>query len=352
MTAVFKFNDRDWERIEKAWNAWWAGELQRPLVIIENPVRGRTHRELTHRFLAEDPIETVLDFFQARLERTAIYGDAWPKWFPFYGAGVVAAFLDAQLHCAPDTETIWFEPPPVGHRDAGVFKFDENNFWWQRVSALTQIAVDRWGSQVCLGITDLGGNLDILASLYGSQKLLFGFHDRPEKILRESLEISRLWLKFYNRLYEITSQTRRGSSPWAPIWAPGKCYMLQSDLSAMISPKMFERFVLPDLNRCCDALEYPFYHMDGVGQIPHLDHLLSIKRLRGVQWIPGAGQPDPEHWLALLQRIRQAGKLCQLFVSAEGARTIVRELGGKGFAFYITEALSKRDAQALIEEII
>jgi hypothetical protein len=43
--------------------------------------------------------------------------------------------------------------------------------------------------------------------------------------------------------------------------------------------------------------------------------------------------------------------LCQLFVSAEGARTIARELGGKGFAFYILEALSERDAQALIDEI-
>lgn len=42
-----------------------------------------------------------------------------------------------------------------------------------------------------------------------------------------------------------------------------------------------------------------------------------------------------EAWLPLLKRIRDAGKLCQVFVTFEGARTIARALGGKGFAFCI-----------------
>ena len=44
----------------------------------------------------------------------------------------------------------------------------------------------------------------------------------------------------------------------------------------------------------------------------------------------------PSNWLPLLKRIRDAGKLCQLYVSPEGARTIIRELGGRGFALHIT----------------
>lgn len=63
--------------------------------------------------------------------------------------------------------------------------------------------------------------------------------------------------------------------------------------------------------------------------------LLSIPRLRGIQWIPGAGQPPPHAWLPLLKRIRDGGKLCQVFVSPEGARTIVKHLGGKGFLLVI-----------------
>jgi len=37
----------------------------------------------------------------------------------------------------------------------------------------------------------------------------------------------------------------------------------------------------------------------------------------------------------LLQRIREGGKLCQVFVSPEGALEIVRNLGGKGFLLAI-----------------
>jgi 5-methyltetrahydrofolate--homocysteine methyltransferase len=120
--------------------------------------------------------------------------------------------------------------------------------------------------------------------------------------------------------------------------------MLQSDVAYMISPRMFERFVLPDLAACCDAIPYPFYHMDGKGQIPHLEMLLSLPRLRGIQWIPGEGAAPPEAWLPLLQRIRAAGKLCQLYVTADGALEIARALGGAGFAFFINDDLTAAEA--------
>ncbi len=46
--------------------------------------------------------------------------------------------------------------------------------------------------------------------------------------------------------------------------------MLQSDFAYMLSPSMFERFVLPDLETICNHLDYGFYHLDGKNQIPHL----------------------------------------------------------------------------------
>jgi hypothetical protein len=73
--------------------------------------------------------------------------------------------------------------------------------------------------------------------------------------------------------------------------------------------------------------------------------LLSLKRLRGSQWIPGDGAPPPEEWLTLLKRIRDGGKLVQLYVSPEGAHKIVRELGGWGFALYVNKVLSRSEAE-------
>ncbi|NBD37287.1 MAG: hypothetical protein GVY10_01805, partial [Verrucomicrobia bacterium] len=44
---------------------------------------------------------------------------------------------------------------------------------------------------------------------------------------------------------------------------------------------------------------------------------------------------QPEEYLDLLKRIRDAGKLCQVYVTPQGALKIQEELGGKGFAFQI-----------------
>ena len=47
--------------------------------------------------------------------------------------------------------------------------------------------------------------------------------------------------------------------------------------------------------------------MDGIGQIPHLDSLLKIDGIKGIQWVPGSGAPEEQNWDDLLTRILDAG---------------------------------------------
>jgi hypothetical protein len=164
-------------------------------------------------------------------------------------------------------------------------------------------------------------------------------------------EVTALWLKYYDELDALIYPVSRGRCPWAPIWSRGTTYMLQSDFSYMISPAMFDRFVMPDLCAICDHLDYGFYHLDGKGEIPHLPSLLSIKRLRGIQWVQGDGAPPHEEWLDLLKRILDGGKLCQIFTPCESALKIVSTLGGKGFMFTITDDMRGKDGEAFLKEM-
>jgi 5-methyltetrahydrofolate--homocysteine methyltransferase len=270
---------------------------------------------------------------------TRFYGDAFPWWWLNFGPGIVAGFLGATVHSVIEpSETVWFSSArhtPLAHLE---LNYDAANVWWLRVKELTAALVGRYGGDLVVSHTDLGGNLDILASFRGTQDLLFDLVDCPEEVDRLTREITQLWLHYYDELDAILQRSGRGTSSWTPIWSKGKTYMLQSDFAYMISPSMFERFVLPDLVACCEHLDHGFYHLDGKGQIRHLDLLLSIERLRGIQWIPGDGQSPPQEWLPLLKRIRDGGKLCQVFVTPEGARTIVKNLGGRGFLFVIQPA--------------
>ena len=352
MPIQIRFTDADWLRIQRDWNAWWAGELERPLVVLEitDPVPGADTSQFT-RWGLDTPVDEVLDNWQRLLEATHWLGDAFPKWWVNYGPGVMAAFQGSRVTWTPDTT--WFWPLEGVERLADIhLAYDGENPWWQRVYGMTRRAVERWGDQVLVGTTDLGGNLDILAALRSSEKLLLDLSDDPANVERLVGEITRLWIRYYDELEALTRTAGRGNACWGPVWSPGRGYMLQCDFSYMISPRMFGRFVLPDLKACCDALDYGFYHLDGKGEIPHLDQLLSIQRLRGVQWQPGDGQPMGDAWLPLLKRIRDGGKLCQVYVTRQGALTIQRELGGRGFIMHIVnDPMSKEEGEAFLQKV-
>lgn len=350
---TLNFTERDWDRIEHDTMAWWAGELDRPLIWLSttDPLSveeqggyfsksesGLTAQDMMSNYPLDMPVEQVIERYDAFFAATHYYADAFPWWFVNFGPGIVAGFLGANVHSVSGPpETVWFTPPQKTDIEALTLEYDPFNVWWQRVKELTAAIVARYDRRLAVSHTDLGGNLDILASFCETQGLLFDLVDHPEHVERLASQITALWLQYYDELDALIRPACRGTTTWAPSWSTGKTYMLQSDFAYMISPAMFERFVLPGLTACCEHLDHGFYHLDGVGQIPHLDMLLSIQRLRGIQWIPGRGQPQSDQWLPLLKRIRDGGKLCQIYVTPDGARRIVKNLGGKGFHLLIWE---------------
>jgi hypothetical protein len=334
------FTAADWDRIERNNLAWWAGELDRPLVYlaVTDPLPGHQAYSYQSNYPLDMPAEQVVERYAPLLEAIHFYADSFPWWWINFGPGIVAGFLGAVVNSVTDpSETVWFTPAQETPIEQLTLRYDPENPWWRRVQALTAAAVAHFGGQVAISHTDLGGNLDILASLTTTERLLLDVLEKPDEVARLVGQITALWLRYHAELDALIRPTCRGTSSWTPIWSPGKTYMLQCDFSYMIGPKMFERFVLPDLVACCDYLDHGFYHLDGKGEIPHLDLLLSIERLRGIQWIPGDGQPTPDQWLPLLKRIRQGDKLCQVFVSPAGALRIVRNLGGRGFLLVIND---------------
>ena len=52
------------------------------------------------------------------------------------------------------------------------------------MKAIYRAAVERWQGSVIIGMTDLGGNLDILSTFRPSEKLLLDLYDAPGEVLR------------------------------------------------------------------------------------------------------------------------------------------------------------------------
>jgi 5-methyltetrahydrofolate--homocysteine methyltransferase len=117
-------------------------------------------------------------------------------------------------------------------------------------------------------------------------------------------------IKVQKELQDITLKYNGGTNSWLNIWCPKKWYPLQCDFSAMLSPKWFDRFVLPDLITQSESLDYAIYHLDGPDELKYLDTLLKVPSIHGIQWVPGAGK-DPmcsESWYPVYRKIEAAGK--------------------------------------------
>lgn len=151
--------------------------------------------------------------------------------------------------------------------------------------------------------------------------------DEPGEVKRLVWEAHEAWHQYYTALNDVLQPVNPGYSDWSMIYSERPCYMLQSDFSYMIGTEMFEEFVRPELASSCRRLQRSFYHLDGKGQIAHLDSILNIPELSGVQWIPGAGAPDCRHWPEIYQKIAKADKRIQLMGGFDVLEVVSRQLG-------------------------
>jgi 5-methyltetrahydrofolate--homocysteine methyltransferase len=326
------FEPEKWDDIRETACRWWAGNLQRPLLYVTRKDRdpGRPEPRTPYRKYAAGydfhiPAEDIIDRWDWEISRLRFFGDAFPHFWPNFGAGVAAAFLGARVESRE--ETVWFHPDRNSEPAEMEFLFDPENPWFQRVSALMHAAMERWHGSVQVAMTDLGGALDILASFRPGERILLDFYDHPETVKRLTWQIHSAWMRSFNILDSLLHPVNPGYTAWSPIFSPRPYYMLQCDLCYMISPEMFDEFVKPEIAACCRRLAHPFYHLDGAGQLPHLDSLLSIPELKGVQWIPGAGAPGIRHWPEVFRKIRDAGKLIQVFGTFGDLEVIAGQLG-------------------------
>ena len=313
------FSSQRWEKVARNASAWWAGRLERPLVQVyvggQDPGRPEPAlpaRGFTSHYEMSVPVEAIVDRWDYDLARTKCLGDGFPHVWPNFGPGMVAGFLGCRVHNTP--ATTWFEPPREAELDELEFAFDPDNVWLRRIEDLLRAAMQRWDGRVQVAMTDLGGTLDVLASFRPAERLLTDLYDHPARVEALTWQLHDLWWQYFEGLDAVL---RRGGDPgytaWTPLFSPTSSYMLQCDLSYMIGPQMFERFVLPELAATCRRLGNPAYHLDGPGQIPHVDLLTGIPELKAIQYVPTVSARDATQYPDLYRRIRAGGKLIQLF---------------------------------------
>ena len=313
MTDFIHFTHEDFDRLRSTYDKWWSGTLGRPVTAII------THGHPTKREIKKAPLNTmtswdtsspVTDFLESHevyLDTLRFHGDAYPYFNTMaFGPGVVAAFLG----CTPigSPSTVWFrssdEDIPIEELH---FEYNPENPCFRRVANLYEAAMERWGGKCVISMADLGGIMDILASFRGTENLLCDLYDSPDEVKRCVREIQTAWFRYFDALNDIMKGTE-GYTHWYNMYSAEPSYILQSDFSYMVGPDMFEEFIGWELESSAKRLSNAVYHMDGIGQIAHLEQLLKIDAIKGIQWVPGDGEPSKRNWDEIQSRILESGR--------------------------------------------
>ncbi len=345
------FTPTRWEKIRHDYRQWWQGELKRPLIQLQVKGRdpGRPEPRLPfHHFTAfydlDVSAEAIVDRWDYLLSGYHFLGDGFPSIWPNFGPGVVAAFMGARLQRGEST--CWF----FAEKDQAIDKIqlahNPHSVWFNRIKAICQAAMTRWEGLVQVGMTDLGGNLDILYTFRQGEKLLLDLLEHPDAVKRVTWDAHRMWWYYFNEINAVLQPVNPGYTAWTPLFSDVPYYILQCDFCYMISPAMFDEFVKPELVASCQRLGNAFYHLDGKGQLPHLDSILQIETLKGVQWVPGTGQSEVTEWPAVYRKIRAAGKLIQIWGNLATLDTLARQLGSAEGIILIGEVEASEEASA------
>ena len=329
--------------------AYWQGEIvDRACVSVRAPRDGVT---LAKRSLivAEDfDLPGAVDGFEAWAAQVYFGGESMPALMPNYGPDQWAGFLGAALTLVPAMDTSWAEPLVRDWYVLPPLAIDPANRWWNAIVELTRLAATRCQGKFILSAIDTHSNLDCLSALRGPSQLCMDLIEHPEAVLRALEQVAALYRPIYDAIFQAGRMEQFGSTSWLDMWSDGRTQAIQCDFCYMISPEHFRKFALPWLEYEMSCLDHAVYHMDGPGQIRHLDDLLSLRQLHTIQWIPGAGQPTAPAWIEMYRKIQKAGKSVQVLVTGAELKTIYRELAPEKTYYWVLDCASQSEAESLL----
>lgn len=344
----------DIEEAKERMDAWWDHEiLDRPTISYYMPKKGRapvgySDARVDDWTLAQnyDTIEEALDGFEIRANLTIFGGESIPTYHPNYGAGIIAAIFGVEPKF--QSRTVWFSRPTEIKEIIPLLegvKLNNNNEWYSRIIKITEHAAKRANGNYQIALTDIGGVLDILSSFLGPTNMILTMRRNPEIIDTCRAIILEKLLIVYDKLQGIIEKYNKGCNAWLNVWCRKRWYPVQCDFIAMLNPKWFKRFALPDIITQIEHMDYALYHMDGIYQIPYLDEFLNISHLTGIQWIPGSGNalPGLDEWTPLYKKIQKAGKNIVIDTLPQLVPNIYKTLDGKGLyvrTFYVSKILA------------
>jgi hypothetical protein len=119
----------------------------------------------------------------------------------------------------------------------------------------------------------LRGISDLLACLYGDENLIFKFYEQPEQIKTVCSKLTDFSISFAKEQLSHIPDFHGGmGSFYYHNWVPSNTVWLQEDASSILSPDIFNKFILPCVEKQLKAFK-GIMHMHPSGFYPYKELL-------------------------------------------------------------------------------
>ncbi|MDR3145280.1 MAG: hypothetical protein LBU21_03305 [Treponema sp.] len=352
----------NWDSVKERWRQYWKGAnsgLPLMYLVAERPDKRPLPPELSIRdtFDRYRDASRMVARFRHYCENHLFLADSFPNISADFGPGSVAGYLGSEIVFHHDT--VWFEPCVEDWASYPELRFDPENKWWKEHYRLVGDIRALAGDDFYVGIPDLMENIDVLASLRGTQDTVFSMMDEPEELRRRIAQVGAAYFEYYDRFYDVVKNDADGGSCYTvfQIWGEGRTVKLQCDFSALMSPQNFRDFIQQPLREQASRMDNVLYHLDGPDAIKHLDAVMEIAEIDSLQWTSGDHGPDgtlPD-WDVIYDKVRRAGKSLWVKVYSggfddwlRGAERIIRKYGSRGL-FLMFPPMSLAEAERLLD---
>jgi len=341
----------DWAEARERLTALWNHEtLDRPCIAVIAPNGKKTPAPELPANLEDIwlNIEWVKKAYLAKLENTWWGGEAIPSYLTM-GGWVLC--LGGTPKFAQDT--IWFEHVNIDFNGPSPFYYKDGDPWVEKYMALYNVIVEMAGKDDFLvgKPSNLPAN-DLFSMFMGTEEFLFSLIDHPEWMRNAIIKGAQEQLKLCRKIEKNICEKHDfwyGHGGWMCFWAPQPFTSTQSDVSCMLSPEMFEEFIMPEMDTLGQAYGALWYHLDGGNARQHLPRLLSLPYLKVLQYVPAPCEPanGPEH-LDFYRTIQAAGKIVHIGVPKENVLPLVKSLDTSLLMLDVT-CNSVEEGQALLK---
>ena len=341
----------NFEETKKYFKAFWEKEIiDRPLIAVKCPKDESDPGTPIHPLYgsSEDKHLEALRLQEEYFSKTDYsFAEGIPQYTCSFGPDQYGGFMGCQLEMG--IQTAWAHPCIKDTLEGYNINFDKSeNSVYRKWLNYFSIAAKYAEGKFLINMPDLHSNMDALSAMRSPEELCVDLILDPENVERIMKQIRATYPGVVDDVRKAANFEKTGSIGWSPTYCEGKFAVVQCDFSALISPEMVRRFVIPALREETAYLDHCVYHYDGKEALGHVDDILAIPDIDVVQWLPSAGDKRSIYWMDLLHKIQAAGKgLWIVDWTVEEIKNHFKELKPEGVIFSV-DAKNRKEAEDLV----